>query len=97
MTPEALIQTALMMGLLVAAGSAWSLLYCLGKTRARSDLMHAALGCYAIALGLAIAIAIDSPLSIGWKLLILVSALAYAGIPPMTLRYLQRTHEGEEA
>lgn len=97
MTPEALIQTTIMMGLLVLAGGAWSLLYCLGKTRARPELMHAALGCYVIALGLAIAIAAYSPLSVGWKLLILASALAYAGIPPMTLRYLQQTHKGEEA
>jgi len=97
MTPEALIRTTLMMGLLVAAGGAWALLYCLGRTRARSDLMHAALGCYAVALGLAIAIGIYSPLAIGWKLLILASALAYAGIPPVTLRYLRKTHEGEEA
>ena len=97
MTPEALIRTALMMGLLVLAGGAWSLLYCLGKTRARPAWLHAARGCYAIALGLAIAIAVQSPLSPGWKLLILASALAYAGIPPMTLRYLQHTHEGEEA
>lgn len=97
MTPVALIQTTLMMGLLVLAGGAWSLLYCLARTRARADLMHVALGCYAIALSLAIAIAVYSPLHAGWKLLILASALAYAGIPPMTLRYLQQTHEGEEA
>ena len=99
MTPEALIQTAVMMGLLVLAGGAWSLLYCLGKTRARADFTHMALGCYIVALGLAVAIGVYSPLSPGWKALVLVSALAYAGIPPVTLRYLEQIHdyEGEEA
>ena len=31
MTPEALIQTTVLMGLLVLSGGAWGVLYCLGK------------------------------------------------------------------
>jgi len=96
MTPEALIQTTVLMGLLVLSGGAWGVLYCLGKARSRSDLVHAGMACYVLALGLALAISLYSPLSFGWKLLIVASALAYAAIPPVTLRYLERLHEGEE-
>lgn len=96
MTPESLIQTTVLMGLLVLAGGAWGVLYCLGKARARSDLLHAGAACYVLALGLAVAISLYSPLTFGWKLLIVASALAYAAIPPITLRYLKSLHEGEE-
>ncbi|MCZ2104137.1 MAG: hypothetical protein OZ923_11510 [Comamonadaceae bacterium] len=97
MTPVALIQTTILMGLLVLCGGAWSALYCLGKARERPDLLHIGIACYVVALGLALAISLYSPLTAGWKLLIVVSALAYAVIPPITLRYLEQLHEGEEA
>lgn len=97
MTAQALIQTAVMMGLLVLAGGAWGVLYCLGHARARHDLLRAGQACYALALALALAIGLLSPLSLGWKLLILGSALAYAAIPPVTLRYLERLHDEPEA
>jgi len=96
MTPEALIQTTVMMGLLVLAGGAWGVLYCLGRARARRDLLRAGYCCYALALALALAIGLLSPLTLGWKLLILASALAYAAIPPVTLRYLERLHDDSE-
>ena len=92
MTPESLIQTTVLMGLLVLAGGAWAVLYCLGRVRAAPRLARAARGCYALAL----AIALLTPLTLGWKLLILASALAYAAIPPITLRYLQGLHEEPE-
>jgi hypothetical protein len=42
-------------------------------------------------------ILLTTPLDPAWKLLIAVSALAYLGIPPLTWRYLQRTHRDEGA
>jgi hypothetical protein len=54
-----------------------------------------ALQAYAVALGLAVAIAILTPLDFKWKVLILASGLAYAFIPPMTLRYLQALRSEE--
>lgn len=95
MTPWAVIETTILMGLLVLAGGVWAILYCLGRSRARKDLLWAAVASYAMALAIAIAIAVDTPLDLKWKLLIIVSALAYAGIPPMTLRYLERLHSEE--
>lgn len=97
MTPQALIETTVMMGLLVLAGGAWGVLYCMGRVRARKDLLRAGIASYALALLLALAIAVFSPLDFGWKLLIIGSALAYAAIPPITLRYLERLHSDEEA
>lgn len=96
MTPQALIETTLMMGLLVLAGGGWATLYCLARLRSRAALRYAARGCYALALALAAAIAVLTPLAPGWKLLIVASALAYAAIPPITLRWLQGLHEEEE-
>lgn len=96
MTPAAVIQTTVLMGLLVLAGGAWAVLYCLGQVRAAPRLARAARGCYALALALALAIALLTPLDFGWKLLIVASALAYAAIPPITLRYLRGLHEEPE-
>lgn len=96
MTPVALIQTTVLMGLLVLAGGAWAVLYCLARTRAQPRLLQAARGCYALALAIALAIALLTPLAPGWKLLVLASALAYAAIPPITLRYLQGLHDEPE-
>lgn len=97
MTPAALILTTTLMGLLVLAGGSWAVLYCLARLRAQPALLHAARGCWALALALAAAIALATPLALGWKLLIVASALAYAAIPPITLRWLQALHEEPEA
>ncbi|TAN13458.1 MAG: hypothetical protein EPN34_01800 [Burkholderiaceae bacterium] len=95
MTPVLLLVTAILMGLFVTAGGAWGLLYCLGKTRRSKGMLWLALLAYAVALGLAVAIAFLTPLDFKWKALILVSGLVYAFIPPMTLRYLQALHSEE--
>lgn len=95
MTPVLLLVTAILMGLFVTAGGAWGMLYCLGKTRCSKRLLWFALLAYAIALALAVAIAIVTPLEAKWKALVLVSGVAYAFIPPITLRYLQALHSEE--
>jgi len=97
MTPDALIRTTVLMGLLVLAGGGWGVLYCLARVRARRDLLRAGAACYALVLVLALAICALSPLDVGWKLLIVASALAYAVIPPVTMRHLERLHAEEEA
>lgn len=92
MTPRTLLETAILMGLFVAAGGVWGVLYVMGRARARKGLLWAALASYALALTLAIAIVLLTPLDTQWKMLILASALAYAVIPPVTLGYLHRLH-----
>lgn len=97
MTPTALLETAVLMGLFVLAGGGYGGLYAAGRLRARSGLIRAGGMCWAAAFAIAIAIAALTPLDFGWKLLILASAVVYAIIPPVAWRYLERVHSGEQA
>ncbi len=97
MTPEAFIFTSLSLGLMVLAAGAYGLLY--GAARFRNSwplLISAGLAYGILALDTA-SVLLTAPLDPAWKLLIAGSALAYLGIPPVTWRYLQRTHGGEGA
>ena len=96
MSPTALLETAMLMGLFVLAGGGYGGLYRLGRLRAQPAMVRAGGICWGIAMLIALAIAVDTPLDPGWKLLILVSALVYAVIPPMTWRYLERLHDEQE-
>jgi hypothetical protein len=96
MTPAALIQTSLLLGLFVLAGGAYAGLYSIGRLHARADWIRLGKLCYLAALTCAVAIVALSPLDFGWKLLILASAAAYAVIPPITWRYLEQMHAHEE-
>lgn len=95
MTPTALIETAVLLGLFVLAGGGYGGLYSIGRLAARPALVRAARACWALAFALALTIAVATPLDVGWKLLILASAVLYAIIPPVTWRYLERTHVHE--
>lgn len=96
MTPVLFLTTAILMGLFMTCGGAWALLYCLGQTRGSRPLARLATVFYALALVLALVIAVATPLMLRWKLLIVFSGLAYAVIPPVTLRYLERLHAAWE-
>lgn len=95
MTPAALIETAVLLGLLVLAGGGYAGLYGYGRLRARPALVAAATACWIAALAIALAIAVVTPLETGWKWLVVVSAIVYAVIPPATWRYLERLHVAE--
>lgn len=95
MTPAALIETAVLLGLFVLAGGGYGGFYSVGRLSARPALVQVGRACWVVALALALVIAFATPLDLGWKLLILASALVYAVIPPMTWRYLERTHTEE--
>lgn len=92
MTPYALIWTAALLGLFVLAAGGYASLYCVGRLWARPALLQAARLCWVGAFSIAVAIAALTPLHAGWKLLILASAVVYAVIPPVTWRYLERSH-----
>ncbi len=95
MTPESLLETAVMLGLFVLAGGGYGGLYSVGRLASRPALVLAGRACWVVAFALALAIMLATPLDFGWKLLILASALVYAVIPPVTWRYLGRTHADE--
>ncbi|WHZ18086.1 MAG: hypothetical protein OJF55_000235 [Rhodanobacteraceae bacterium] len=95
MTPVALLETAALLGLLVLAGGGYAGLYGLGRLRGRPTLVRAGTVCWVAAFAIALAIAVATPLDLGWKLLVLASAIVYAIIPPATWRYLEHLHVEE--
>ncbi|MGH8292284.1 MAG: hypothetical protein ACRESA_02310 [Gammaproteobacteria bacterium] len=95
MTPFALIYTTLLMGSMLIAAGAYGGLYALNKLWPRRGMLSCARVCYLIAAALAGAIILTTPLTPGWKLLILVSALVYAIVPPLTWRFLIKLHAAE--
>ncbi|MBX3699533.1 MAG: hypothetical protein KF903_00790 [Dokdonella sp.] len=97
MNPAALLETAALMGLLVLAGGGYGGLYGAGRLWSRPALVRAGQACWLLAFAIALLIAVRTPLDVGWKLLILASALVYAVIPPATWRFLQRLHGDEES
>lgn len=96
MTPAALLETAVLLGLFAAAGGGYGGLYSLGRLWARPRMVRAGGVCWAIAFVIATVIAVDTPLDPGWKWLVMASAMVYAFIPPLTWRYLERQHHAEE-
>ncbi|MBS0558072.1 MAG: hypothetical protein JSR27_11725 [Proteobacteria bacterium] len=93
MTPQALLETAVLLGFFVLAGGGYAGLYSIGRLRANIGLVRAGALCWFTAFGIALVVAAATPLDAGWKLFILASALVYAAIPPMTWRYLERLHD----
>jgi len=96
MTPVWFLVTTVLMGFFVLAGGCWGLLYCLGKTRHSKRLLQASACTYLVALSLGLVIGLLTPLELKWRVLIIASGIAYAFIPPITLKYLDKL-EGEEA
>lgn len=93
MSPAALLYTASLMGLLALAGGSYGGFYTVSRLQAKPGLWYAAMACYAAVLVLAALIAGSTPLATGWKILIVVSALIYAAVPPITWRFLVKLHE----
>ncbi len=97
MTPGAFIVTSLSLGFMVLAAGGYALLYGAARLKnSRGLLVWAGLAYGALALDTA-SLLFKTPLDPPWKLLIALSALASLGIPPVTWRYLQRTHREEGA
>ena len=97
MTPRMFIFTSLSLGFMVLAAGAYALLYGAVRFKCSRVLLLLAGLAYAMLALDAASVLLTTPLDPAWKLLIAVSALAYLGIPPLTWRYLQRTHRDEGA
>jgi hypothetical protein len=95
MTPQALLETAVLLGLFVLAGGGYGGLYSIGRIAARPWLVRAGRVCWIIALAIALVITFATPLDAVWKLLVMASAVVYAAIPPVIWRYLERTHSDQ--
>jgi hypothetical protein len=93
MTPQALVLTALLLGLFVLAGGAYGSLYAAGRLCASDTLRRAGFAFYGAQALLVAAVWLTTPLFLGWKVFVALSCLAYGFIPPVTLNYLERLHE----
>jgi len=95
MTRLNLLETALLLGLYVALAGSYGLVYAFARLQDAAILRHTSVLIYALHAITAVAIVVWTPLEIGWKGLIVASSVAFFAIPPITWRYLERTHETE--
>jgi hypothetical protein len=90
-----LLETALLLGAYVALAGCYGLVYALARLQDVTILRHTSVIVYVLHGITALAILIWTPLEVVWKGLIVASSIAFFAIPPITWRYLQRTHETE--
>ena len=95
MSPAAFLLTSLSLGVMVLAAGAYALLYGAARFKNSRRLFILAGLAYGVLALDAAGVVLATPLAFAWKLLIVVSALAYLRIPPLTWGYLQRTHRDE--
>lgn len=92
MSPADLILTAVLLGVFVASGGAYGILYAAAQLRGSAQLARAAQACYVLQLLIALTVCVGSPLAPMWKVFIVVSAAAYGFIPPLMWRLLEAMH-----
>lgn len=97
MTPASLLVTSALLGLMVLAAGTYGVLYAVARLKTSRRLLVCAGLAYGVLALDATGLVLATPLAPAWKLLVGASALAYIGIPPLTWRYLQRTHGNEGA
>jgi peptidoglycan/LPS O-acetylase OafA/YrhL len=95
MSEIGLLQTALLLGFYVALAGSYGLVYAIARLQDSSILHRISFALYGLHGLAAIAIVTWTPLHVGWKGLIVASSVAFLAIPPITWRFLQRTHETE--
>jgi hypothetical protein len=95
MSEFSLLQTALLLGLYVALAGSYGLVYAIARLQGASFLYRMSFMLYGLHSFTAISIVAWTPLQVGWKGLIVASSAAFLAIPPITWRFLQRTHETE--
>ena len=95
MTKLSLLETALLLGLYVVLAGSYGLVYAIARLWDALILRRVSMILYGLHALTALAVVGWTPLEIGWKGLIVASSVAFLAIPPITWRYLQRTHETE--
>jgi len=97
MNALATLEAGLLLGLYVALAGIWGGLWALAQLHQTALFWRAAAAAYALHILAALAIVLGTPLEFGWKCLIAGCSLVFLAIPPMTWRFLQRTHENERS
>jgi hypothetical protein len=95
MTAAQMLGTSLLLGAFVLLAGCYGLLYCLGRLRASRSLGRAAAAAYLLQ-GITAGLLALSSLDLWWKALLLASFIAFAAIPPLTWRFLERLHGPQE-
>jgi peptidoglycan/LPS O-acetylase OafA/YrhL len=90
-----LLETALLLGALILLAGCYGVLYGIGKLAERRAMRLAGFACYGLQCLIALAVVGLSPLTNPWKLVVVVGTLGFFGIPPITWRFVERTHEAE--
>ncbi len=93
MTAQDFLSTAILLGVFVACAGCYGLLYALGRLRPSRGFMSLAVGAYLLQGIVTAVLVTHTSLATVWKLFLIASFLIYAGIPPITWRHLERTHE----
>lgn len=97
MSAGAFLATSLLLGAFVLSAGVYGLLYGAARLRQSVGLRRAAGLAGGVLCLVAAAVVVATPLDVAWKALIVASTLAYCAIPPVTWRYLQRTHRDHGA
>jgi hypothetical protein len=93
-----LLRTAFLLGGLVFLGGCYGILYGIGRLVSRPAIQLAGFACYVLQCAITLGIVALSPLTGPWKLVVVVGTLGFLVIPPVTWRFVERTHEvGEHA
>lgn len=93
MSAQDLLPTAILLGLFVVCAGGYGLLYTMGRLRRSQIFTALAFGAYLLQGLVTAVLVIQTSLAVGWKLFLVASFLIYAGIPPVTWRHLERTHQ----
>ncbi len=88
-----LLATGLLLGCLILLAGCYGVLYGIGRLAGRRRFRLAGFACYGLQCALALGIVTAAPLTSPWKFVIVVGTLGFLGIPPVTWRFLERTHE----
>jgi len=95
MSAAQMLSTSLLLGTFVLLAGCYGLLYCLARLRRSGRLGRAAAAAY-LFQGLATGLLALGSLELWWKGLLVASFVAFAAIPPLTWRFLERLHAAEE-
>lgn len=90
-----LLETGIFLGVLTLLAGCYGILYSIGKVADWRAMRLAGFACYGFQCVLALAIVGFSPLTVPWKLVVIVGTLGFLGIPPIAWHFVERTHETE--
>jgi hypothetical protein len=91
------IVTSLLLGAFSLFAGAYGVLYGLGRSRGSAALLTAGYLSHGLQWAVGLVVFAYSTLGLGWRLLILVSCLAFLKVPQITWSYLELTHRHAES